>query len=70
MGDSMRFLVRLLAEGLPRSTLAYGGPSSRRLSEFLPQIYVAISLPALVFLAFAMPPFQNPDEKGHFMGAY
>jgi hypothetical protein len=70
MGDSMRFLVRPLAEGLPRSTLAYGGPSSRRLSNYLPQIYVAISLPALIFFAFAMPPFQNPDEKGHFMRAY
>jgi uncharacterized membrane protein len=42
---------------------------SQRVSAFLPEIFLIIGLPMVLFFVFAVPPFQVPDEYAHLLRA-
>jgi uncharacterized membrane protein len=42
---------------------------SQRVSAFLPEIFLIIGLPMVLFFIFAVPPFQVPDEYAHLLRA-
>ena len=42
---------------------------SQRVGAFLPEIFLIIGLPMVLFFVFAVPPFQVPDEYAHLLRA-